>query len=641
MFVNLFLLNVGADGLNHVAAGEDFVQHAFAEDFIPAAGAASGDTADNDRFFTAFAVGRSAHFARADRVFFHGAGGFFRRGGVAGYPVYKRGVKGGIVAIHIGSFPIQVDTGRNQVGEQVVKFHNTAFFGVVGSQHFDVFLVRKRVGSQRGKYAFGTAFHEQAHAGIVGGLELFNPFHGVGNLSDHQIFDFFRVARIEFRRHVSGDRHLGGVERKRIQERAILRHGRADDSGVESVGYGNLYRLDTHIGEHFDSVVNGFAGAGDNGLRRAVFVGHGHITANARKFRFHPFHGGRDGSHLTVVFHFNFGHYFPAGANGFQTVFKIKNTGSHGSGVFAQAVAHDHVRLNAEGGQQAHHGDVGRQHGGLGHFGFLNSGFARGDLFFRFAGFAPQRIGQVLADDTHQQAVGFVKRILYYFIFGSQVFHHVHILGTLPGEHEAHFGFNFGRRKRINAFHAQVEGFLFPNVLGRGGFFEESDFFFEFFRRFYVDRHREFGRFFHVVFVGNARQIGGIALNGDKRLIQHVKQFLFGRGGESQHIALDFLPGNVKGVRITAGHSRFLLYGRRNGHLLFGFFGLFKKAVVHFFHRHVEVRAAKAKGRNVGAADFVTRPFFRFGNHAEGAGAPVHNRVGGFKVYGRRQHLII
>ncbi len=212
VFVDLFLLDFGGNGFNHVAAGEDFVQHAFAENFVPAAGAASGDTADDHGFFTA--VVRSG--ARAGRGFGHrgryGAFGFFHRGGVARYPVYKSGVKGRVVAVHIGTGPIQMDAGRNEVGEQVVKFHDTAFFGVVGSQHFDVFLVGQGVGGQSGKYAFGAAFHEQAHTGIVGGLQLFNPFHGVGNLRDHKVFDFFRVGRIEFRRHVGGNGHGGRVE---------------------------------------------------------------------------------------------------------------------------------------------------------------------------------------------------------------------------------------------------------------------------------------------------------------------------------------------------------------------------------------------------------------------------------------------
>ncbi len=61
---------------------------------------------------------------------------------------------------------------------------------------------------------------------------------------------------------------------------------------------------------------------------------------------------------------------------------------------------HDHIRLNAKGGEQAHHGNIGRQYGGLGHFRLFNSGFALGNLFFAFARFAPQGFRQRLADNV-------------------------------------------------------------------------------------------------------------------------------------------------------------------------------------------------------------------------------------------------
>ena len=186
MFINLFLLNFRAHGFNHIAPGENFVQHAFAENLIPAARAARGNTADNHGFLTAVIVGNArSRFARTNFIFLHGADGFFRRGSVAGYPIYKRRVEGGIVAVHIGPFPIQVNAGRNQVGKQIVKFHNAAFFGVVGSQHFDILFIRQGVGSQRRKYAFGAAFHKQPYTGIIGGLQLFDPFYGMGNLRNH------------------------------------------------------------------------------------------------------------------------------------------------------------------------------------------------------------------------------------------------------------------------------------------------------------------------------------------------------------------------------------------------------------------------------------------------------------------------
>ena len=215
----------------------------------------------------------------------------------------------------------------------------------------------------------------------------------------------------------------------------------------------DLHRLNAHIGKHFNGVVDGLAVAGDDRLRGAVFVGHGHVTADARKLRLHLFGRRGDRGHFAIVFHLNVGHGFGTGANGFEAVFKIKNARSHRSGVFAQAVAHDHIGFQTKRREQAHHGHIGGQDGRLGHFGLFDSGFTFGQLFFVFARFAPERIGQVLPDQAHQNAVGLHKGIHDHFVLRGQIFHHVHILGSLAREHETNFGFDLTGRKRIDAFH--------------------------------------------------------------------------------------------------------------------------------------------------------------------------------------------
>ena len=174
VLVNLLLLYFRADGFNHVAAGQNFIQHTFAENPIPAAGAAGRDTA-NDNLLAAGSCG----------------GGFFGgRGGQANgclllYPIYKGRIIGVVIAVDIRAGPIQMDARGNQVGKQIVKFHNAAFFGVVGRQDFNVFFVRERIGSQGRQDALGAALHKQAHAGIVSGFKLFNPLHRAGNLLNH------------------------------------------------------------------------------------------------------------------------------------------------------------------------------------------------------------------------------------------------------------------------------------------------------------------------------------------------------------------------------------------------------------------------------------------------------------------------
>ena len=103
VFINLFLLDIGGNGLNQVTAGEDFVQYSVAEDTVPAAGAAGGNTADYYFFITAVLAGSLGRGSLA------GAGSaqlFFHWCSRTGYPVYKSGVISGMVPIHIGSSPI-------------------------------------------------------------------------------------------------------------------------------------------------------------------------------------------------------------------------------------------------------------------------------------------------------------------------------------------------------------------------------------------------------------------------------------------------------------------------------------------------------------------------------------------------------
>ena len=107
------------------------------------------------------------------------------------------------------------------------------------------------------------------------------------------------------------------MERKRIQEGAVLRHSRAHNGRVERMGNRDLHRLDAHIVKHLNCIINRFAGTRNYRLRGAVFVGYGYITVNAGQFRLHPFHRRGNRGHFAVVFHFNFRHYFPARADGF------------------------------------------------------------------------------------------------------------------------------------------------------------------------------------------------------------------------------------------------------------------------------------------------------------------------------------
>ena len=147
VFINLFLLCFSRHGFNHIAAGKDFVQYSFAEHFVPASGAAGSNTADNNGFLIRiFLAGRGRGNLAGTNGIFRFSDCFLRYRSIAGYPFYKSGVKGAVVAIHICTGKIYADTGRNQIGKQVVKFHDSAFFGVVGSHYFNIFFIGQSIG---------------------------------------------------------------------------------------------------------------------------------------------------------------------------------------------------------------------------------------------------------------------------------------------------------------------------------------------------------------------------------------------------------------------------------------------------------------------------------------------------------------
>ena len=144
MFINLFLLSFATYGFNHVAARKNFVQHTFAENFVPAARAAGGNPANYNRFF------HKVVFILRYRARVCGRGlfalGLNARWGIRSNPVYKCRVKRTVVTVHVSTSPLNMNTRGNKISKQIIKFYNATFLGVVRSHYFDVFFVRQRIG---------------------------------------------------------------------------------------------------------------------------------------------------------------------------------------------------------------------------------------------------------------------------------------------------------------------------------------------------------------------------------------------------------------------------------------------------------------------------------------------------------------
>ena len=249
---------------------------------------------------------------------------------------------------------------------------------------------------------------------------------------------------------------------------------------MESVGHRNLHRLHAEGGEQLYSLLHRFLFARYHGLGGTVLVGGGHITFDALEFGLHLVAGGGDGSHLPRVIDLDIGHLFCAAGDGAQTIFESEHPAGYGGGVFAKAVAYHHIRLYAVGGKQAHHRRVGGEDGGLGHLCLLDGVFAFGKLFGGFARLGPDDIGKGGVYHPLEDAVRLIKSILHHLVFGGEVLHHVHILRTLSGEHEAYFRAVERRFERINALHFKMQGGNAPHIAGLRYFLKEGQLFLQF-----------------------------------------------------------------------------------------------------------------------------------------------------------------
>ncbi len=109
-------------------------------------------------------------------------------------------------------------------------------------------------------------------------------------------------------------------------------------------------------------------GAADHRLFRAVEVGNHHVAGDGAENFFDFGNGAKDRSHHAVVSERGFGHFTAARRHRLQGFLERQSAGRHQRAVFAQAVAHHHVRCHTISAQQA------RQRGFCGEHGRLRDG---------------------------------------------------------------------------------------------------------------------------------------------------------------------------------------------------------------------------------------------------------------------------
>ena len=130
-----------------------------------------------------------------------------------------------------------------------------------------------------------------------------------------------------------------------------------------------------------------------------------------------------------------------AGADRFQRVCEGKRAGRNQRAVFAQAVSHRHVGLDAVSGQQPRQRKIDGQHGRLRDRGLAQIVFGLGDGV-GVSLVDEDELAERLAQQRSHHAIRFGKSLGHDRFGGAQRLEHVDVLRTLAGIEER----NLGRR---------------------------------------------------------------------------------------------------------------------------------------------------------------------------------------------------
>ena len=123
------------------------------------------------------------------------------------------------------------------------------------------------------------------------------------------------------------------------------------------------------VGQLRHGRLDGCRGTADDGLTGAVDVCDHHISVDGINRFLDRRQRRKDGSHQAAVLHLDMGHLSTAAGDRHQRLIELERARSHQSPVFAEAVPHHHVRLDAVCGQESGQCYVDGEHCGLGYLG--------------------------------------------------------------------------------------------------------------------------------------------------------------------------------------------------------------------------------------------------------------------------------
>ena len=154
---------------------------------------------------------------------------------------------------------------------------------------------------------------------------------------------------------------------------------RSHNRSVESVAHRQRHGVVTSLQENFRGLLDGFARAANHRLAVAINIRDHHVALHRLQDSLDLIDRRKNGRHFAVVFPRHFGHFTAARAHRFQRIRKRQPARGNQCPVFAQAVPHGHVGLDAISGQEPRQREIGGEYCRLSKGGLAQIFFCLGD----------------------------------------------------------------------------------------------------------------------------------------------------------------------------------------------------------------------------------------------------------------------
>src|ERR1019366_8843418 len=317
--------------------------------------------------------------------------------------------------------------------QRLIERRNVADLGMIREQRDHIAAFAEHFLGKSLQRLLRPDFDKDARPGIVERVQALYELHRRSYLQREQVQHLgnnLGSAGIKLAVHVGNDRHTRWLYVQVRQHLAQRLAGRRNNQRMKSVANRQRHYVVASLQEDFHGLFDRLAGAADDRLLPAIYVGDHNIAVDALQDSLDFSQRRKDRRHPSGIFHRYAHHAAAAGANRSQCVLEGERTRRNQRAIFAQTVSHGHVGLDAIGSQQPGQSQVDGQYRRLSDLGLAQIFFSLGHGGF-ISLVNEDKLTQRLTEERSHDAIGFGESFSHDGFGGAKRLKHVDVLRAL------------------------------------------------------------------------------------------------------------------------------------------------------------------------------------------------------------------